>query len=421
MGALGDRLLWRTTAVAAVMGLAGALLTVVFLEAFFVLRDLVWTDLPDALGMASPAAWFTVAVCALGGLLVGVARARLGEWPVTIETALADFRRDRVFDTDHLWQAAVLSLISLGFGAALGPEAALTALIGGFGTLIARFVHTSEAGRSSITYLGIAGSLGALFGHAGAAAIPLGVDPEEGEDDEPRGRLWLLVPGLAAALAGAFVFRHVGSGGDYFSLDLPAYDLAAADLGWAVLPALGGVAVALAFVAVDGALTRVLAAVAERKVVLSVASGLVLGGLGATSALMLFSGHEGIRTLAGDPTATVGYLVLLALGKALAANVCLAGGWKGGRFFPIMFCGVAAGLAVAAGVDEVGQTVAIAAGMAAALATLLGRPVAAAALAVLFFPVDAWPLVVVGALVGAVAVRVLRARAPDLLGPAPPA
>ena len=34
MGALGDRLLWRTTAVAAVMGLAGALLTVVFLTRY---------------------------------------------------------------------------------------------------------------------------------------------------------------------------------------------------------------------------------------------------------------------------------------------------------------------------------------------------------------------------------------------------
>lgn len=404
--------------VAAAMGAVGAAVTVAFLEVFVALRDLLWDTVPDALGMdGGPSAAFTVGVCVVGGLLVGVGRARLGEWPVSIEQALADFRRDRAFDTAHLWQAALLSIISLGFGAALGPEAALTALLGGLGTLVGRYVSASAAARSSITYVGIVGSLGALFGHPGAAALPLGVEPDERDEGTaaPRGRLWLLVPGLAAALAGAWVFRNVHSEGSYFDLDLPDYDFAAADLAWAVLPALAGVVIAVAFVLADRGATAAVAAVADRKVAVSAGSGVVLGALGATSGLMLFSGHEGIRTIVADPGATVGYLVLLAVGKAVAANVCLAGGWKGGRFFPVMFCGVAAGLAVGAALSEVGTTPAVAAGMAAALATLLCRPAAAAILSIAFFPLAAWPLAVVGALVGAVAVRILSRRAPVLL------
>ena len=403
------------TLLAAGLGLGGALVTVGFVELLRAVNEWLWVDLPSALDLGPEAVAFIVPMCAVGGVLVGVSRHHLGEYPPSLEESLARFRAERGFDDRHLPQAVTTSLVGLGFGAALGPEAVLVALVGGIGTWIGSRIEAGAEGRSSLAYLGTTSVLGALTGSPGAAVLPL-----DGDDGKDRGRLWVAAPGVAAAAAGAWLFERLSSSGGYFSYDYPPYDFDPVDLGWAVPLAVAGAAVSTFFLMVARLTADTGARLDDRPVVQSLAGGLVLGALASISALVLFSGHEGVQTLIDDPTATVGFLLGIAVLKLVATAMLLGTKWKGGRFFPVMFAAAAVGLAAAAAVEGLAETPALAVVMTGAVAALIARPVGAAAVMVFIFPLAVAPAVIVGGLLAGIIGKRSQARFPGLAGDTAP-
>src|SRR5690606_33346457 len=159
--------------VAAALGLVGSLVTVAFIKVLDLIHDALWTELPEALDVDPYDLVYVLPVCALGGLLVGVARRFLGEHPESLEEALERFKRERAFDYVHVSLAVAFSRLSLGFGAGLGPGAALVAIIGGLGTMVGRFIKAGAPAQAPLDYIGVVGALGALFGTAGVAVLPL--------------------------------------------------------------------------------------------------------------------------------------------------------------------------------------------------------------------------------------------------------
>jgi H+/Cl- antiporter ClcA len=410
---VGDRLRWLVVVagVAVVLGGAGALVTVGFIKVLEWLTDLLWTDLADALGATTGDWQFVIPVCIVGGVAVGMCARFLGDWPKDLEQALADFRRDRTFDYRHLPNSLVASLVALSFGAALGPEAALVAIIGGLSSWIHRIIGLGERAAESLGYVGVMAALGTLFGTAGAAALPL----EVGDEPTPLGRrLVLLLPGVAAAGAGALIFSALSSGEGYFDYTFRAYEFAFSDLLWAVAAAAVGAAVSVALLA-SSRLVRVPAMrLTARPEVLGALGGLGLGLLASASALVLFSGHDGIQELIDDTNASTAFLVGISAAKVGAIALLLAAGWKGGRFFPIMFVGAAAGLAIAGAFPDGAAMVGLAGAMTAAVAALIRRPLAAGLLMLFLFPYDLYPVVAVAAVVGAGIAKLVVQRFPAL-------
>jgi H+/Cl- antiporter ClcA len=410
---VGDRLRWLVVVagVAVVLGGAGALVTVGFIKVLEWLTDLLWTDLADALGATTGDWQFVIPVCIVGGVAVGMCARFLGDWPKDLEQALADFRRDRTFDYRHLPNSLVASLVALSFGAALGPEAALVAIIGGLSSWIHRIIGLGERAAESLGYVGVMAALGTLFGTAGAAALPL----EVGDEPTPLGRrLVLLLPGVAAAGAGALIFSALSSGEGYFDYTFRAYEFAFSDLLWAVAAAAVGAAVSVALLA-SSRLVRVPAMrLTARPEVLGALGGLGLGLLASASALVLFSGHDGIQELIDDTNASTAFLVGISAAKVGAIALLLAAGWKGGRFFPIMFAGAAAGLAIAGAFPDGAAMVGLAGAMTAAVAALIRRPLAAGLLMLFLFPYDLYPVVAVAAVVGAGIAKLVVQRFPAL-------
>jgi H+/Cl- antiporter ClcA len=393
----------RTLAVAVVLGAFGGLVTVAFIRLLEWGQHRIWTDLPDALDVASDDWYFIFPVVIIGAVLLGLARRHLGEYPVSIEQALADHRRVGEFDRRHIFQAMAVALLSLWFGAALGPEAALTAILGGICSWVARVIDADTSEGSDLSWVGIGSAMGALFGTAGAAALTL--DPRSSDVADARsGRLWRVIPAVLAAWAGLWVYRWLGTSSHYFDLGLPDYTFRFADLGWAMVVAVAAALAGIAFLALRRLTDALVTPLADRKVLSSVIGGLGLAALASWSSLVLFSGHEGtddiIQSFGDD---TVRFLLLLAGAKLLAAALLLSTGWKGGQFFPTMFAGAAIALAFAEGISGVAEVTALAAGMTGIVGVLLRRPVPAALLMVLFFPLAAWPAVLLGALIGSAA------------------
>jgi len=388
--------------VAIALGALGGVATVVFLRLLDAVKDLLWTRLPQALGVESTAWFFIVPVVLVGAVILGLARHQFGEYPVTIEQAIADHKRDGEFDYHHLWQAGLISVISLGFGAALGPEAALTTIIGGICSWVARVIDANTTEKADLSFIGISGALGGLFGTAGAAVLVLDPQSTDGEDAR-SGRLWRVIPGIAAAVAGLYIYKLLGSSDHYFDLGLPAYAFAASDLLWAVPVAVVSAVAALAFLYLEQGLDRLFAPIAHRAVVVSLIGGLGLAALGSWNSLMLFSGHEGVDTLVTDyGTDSTRMLLMLAVGKLAIAALMLSSMWKGGRFFPLMFVGAAIGLALSQVMPGANEVTALAAGMTAVVGVLIRRPLVAVAFMILFFPPPAWPVVIVAGILGAV-------------------
>jgi H+/Cl- antiporter ClcA len=406
----------RSTGLAAVLAFAGAVATVVFLRVLHSVHDGLWDVLPAALGVEPFGAIWLLVMGVSGGLLMGFGRRRLGEWPKDLQEDLAEFRERKAFDHRHLAQAATLSIISLGFGAALGPEAALTALVGGLASWVAAAIRTRAVDGEAQAYLGVTGALGALFGTAGAAAVGLVGTRAMGDEHRYR-RMLLVIPGVVAALVGMWVFRAASSGQGYFDYTFPDETVGVSD----ILPALGavvlGVVVGTLYLAFERLTARITTPLAERKVLASTLGGLVLAGLAIGSPLVLFSGHEGIQQILDGEVATAGGLLVIAGAKLLATTTLLATGWKGGRFFPIMFAGAAAGIALSMLVDDVSLMVGLTVVMTAGLTMVLGQAVVAGGLMLFVVPAPLWPFVVGAALLAAGANRVLLARLPVLVDP----
>ena len=72
----------------------------------------------------------------------------------------------------------------------------------------------------------------------------------------------------------------------------------------------------------------------------------LMGIIGALLPLIRFSGEAETLALI-DQAAQMGFLMLvvLAVSKLFATALLLATGWKGGYIFPVMFAGIAIGMA----------------------------------------------------------------------------
>ena len=69
--------------------------------------------------------------------------------------------------------------------------------------------------------------------------------------------------------------------------------------------------------------------------------GLILGVMGTLLPLTMFSGEHEIHTLMETYLDLAPWLLILTGGaKLLLTCVCIQSGWRGGHFFPVIFCGI---------------------------------------------------------------------------------
>lgn len=357
----------------ALLGLFGGVVTILFIFAFQVVQHFLWDYVPSQLGVSPEHSLLPIVICTIGGLLVGLAIKYLGDYPSSIEQAIDNYKTTKRFDYEHIWQAFVISVISLGFGAALGPEAALTSIIGGFVTLIGLKLQK-------------------------AAALSYGA-----KLDKKISRIKYSLLGVVAALSGLMLFRQFSGSEGYFDLNLQPYTFQPSDILWALLLTSVGVIIGYTYVLIDGKLERNLAGFRKRNIIAAAAlGGLGLGILASLQPLALFSGHEGLKQVSELFYSEGGWFLLIAAGvKIIAASICLATGWKGGRFFPIMFAGAAAGLGLAHFFPAISPTLGLGVTMSATLAYVLKKPVATIVLLIFFLPANLYVLMALAAFMAA--------------------
>ncbi|MET9899885.1 ion channel protein [Streptomyces sp. NPDC006446] len=348
---------------AVVVGAVSSLLYVGVSKLADQLKDVLWKDLPDALGIGGYSSLWMIVMLTSTGILVGLvvwkAPGHAGPDPATVglqAEPMAPF---------ILPGLLVATALMLAGGPSLGPENPIIATNVALAFWAGRRFAPAAPGALWVM-LAEAGTIGALFGTPVAAAL---VISEALAGRQMQGRLWdnLFAP-LTAASVGSMTTALIGH--PSFDLDLPPLG----DPGWAdVLSALviasAAAVLGMAAVYLFPYAHKVFSLLRHPMLALPV-GGLVLGLLGCLGGpLTLFKGLDQVAEIARHPDDySAGRYALMAVVKLAALVVAASCGFRGGRIFPAVFVGAAFGLCAHALVPSVPASLGLAAGV---LGTLL--------------------------------------------------
>jgi H+/Cl- antiporter ClcA len=426
---LRSRAYVKLLVLAAVIGVPISAAAYGFLALVNELQDVLFDDLPDALGFDAPPTWWPVPLLVLSGLLVALSIRSL---PGTGGHSPADgFKPAGPLPPVEVPGVVLAALATLTFGVVLGPEAPLIALGSGLGVLAVRLA-ARDAPDQAATVIAAAGSFAAISSLLGSPILGAFLLLEAAGLGGPMLGV-VLVPGLLAAGLGTLIFLGLDSltGLGTFSLSisgLPPFDRPTVALfGWAVAFGLAapflGRGIQLLALAVRPHVER-------RMVLLMPVLGLVIAGLaigfgeatGHPSSTVLFSGQDALPSLVdGVAGWSVGALLLLMACKGLAYALSLSS-FRGGPVFPAMFIGAAGGCA-AAGLPGMELVPAVAMGIGAMCTVMLTLPLTSTLLATVLLASDGlavMPLVIVAVVVAYVVTAHLTPAARPPASPAPP-
>ena len=371
------------------------------------LTSLLW----DGLGGACDVPWFSLAVCTLGGIVIGLWTYFAKDEVRPLEQVLGTFRRTGSYRMNGVAKPVASFLLPLVFGGSVGFEAGLTGIITAACCWIRDKLKAAGLRNAVIGDVTIAASLSAIFGTplagivAGAENQPddKAESVQDWETDEVgrgaagrraadnankspdanlvevagrranrgfvsrvsetsslnvdeytmrRGVKIVLYMAAACGAAGgvaAFSALFGASGG------LPRFEPIAAtyaELLWAVPCIILAYAMTLVYhgssFAFDG-ISRRLGGDMLGTVAAPVIAGIVMGAIAMAFPYVLFPGEAQSEEIMGVwGTWTVVALLATGILKALVTPMCLKMGWMGGSFFPSIFAGVACGYGLAA-------------------------------------------------------------------------
>ncbi len=398
----------RLMALVALMGMVSAVVTFVFMAFVNGSIRLIWEE--AALTIGVDPRLFTFLVCTLGGLLVGLLVKYFGDHNAIFSELMRDFGRTGRFDYRHAPGIVITAFVSLISGAALGPEAPLADACGGIGTWTGDKLKLDEKETRTLGYGGLSGMLAAFITNPFGGAL-LSLESAQGGMTGGQVYFWGLFPSLLSSSVATVVF--VALTGAFFDTlySFPAYIPRMVDLFWAVPFSLIGGATGLVFMLVFKWLRQLMQPLKNHLVLRGLIGGLGMGLIGALLPLTLFSGEAETAELILHAT-EIGLLALivLALCKLLATSLLLATGWKGGYIFPIMFAGVALGMAGKLLFPSVPTAVTVAATVAGALVAALRAPLFAALFTLVLVQAETAPVVAVAVLVSALLTALLALR-----------
>ncbi len=312
-----------------IVGIGGGLIGAAYLAALKVVTHWIGPDQRPALGQV-------VILVAVGATLT-----LMGRW--LGDSGNVELLVDNIHvlgGAEDLRQVRPLipqSLLCVGAGGAMGPEAPLVQASGTFGTWIASRFDLDADDMRVLTITGMAAGFAILFG------APLGAAIFALEILHKRGLQYYeaLVPALVGALIGfALNFALTGLGLEPV-WDLPdPGSLTGVDLVWGVVCGVLGAIGALAF---TGAVNFGRWAVSNVPVwLLPAGAGLLLGALYWWSPYALTNGEFQVESVVtGGLSITA--LVVAVTAKFAGVIVTLTGRWKGGFIIPLFFIGIAGG------------------------------------------------------------------------------
>jgi H+/Cl- antiporter ClcA len=375
-----DRRVWLLSAMAIVIGCCGAVLAVLLLKAIAFCTNIFYFHRFSSLTVdpaASPMSrWLMLLAPIVGGLIVGV-MARYGSdkirghgIPEAIESILLNGAR---VEPKVALLKPISAAISIGSGGPFGAEGPIIMTGGAFGSLVAQWMHLTDAERTTLLVAGAAAGMSATFS-APLAAILLAVELLLFEW-RPRS----LIPVAFASIA-AEVVRVLWLGAQ------PLFPMPAMEMQLSARVAVLALLLGMAVGCIGAGLSRLMYGIEDMFEHLPVhwmwwpaigGVGIGIGGLFFPHGLGV--GYDNIAVLLAGK-ATLGLLLGLIFAKSLMWAFSLGSGTSGGVLAPLLMIGGALGEICAHYAHATAEQQALwaAVGMGAMLSGSLGVPLTAA-------------------------------------------
>lgn len=372
----------------AIIGAVAGLVFWMFLWLINILTELIWQKIPDAAGNTP---YYALIVCTVGGLIIGVLRKLLGDYPQGMTEVIGIVKKTGTYPYKKILSIIVLAILPLVIGSSVGPEAGM------IGIIVALCCWAGDnikfAKKSTINYskVGAAVTLSVLF-HSPLFGIFHAEENEEEDNDTSLSKTSKYVIYAIATASGIGVYSllcnlicRVSEGFPAFETALPeGYDYLAMILYIAC-----GIALGFFFIKSDYAFEKI----SEKlpPIIGEVIAGIVLGAIACFLPVVQFSGETQMGTLISDyakyaPIAMIGIAFL----KILITNMCIHLGLKGGHIFPLMFSAVCLGYGISLMIFPGSSAHACFAAAIITAATLgfsMKKPVAVTMLLFLCFPI----------------------------------
>jgi chloride channel protein, CIC family len=318
-----------------------------------------------------------------GGLILGISGIYVRKWiprrPVDPIEANA-LRGGRMSLKDSALVAAQ-TVVSNGFGASVGLEAAYTQMGSGLASWLGKAFRLRRGDMRTLVACGSAGAISAAFGAPLTGAfyafeLILGTYTP-----------FVLAPVGAAAVCGVLVSKAFGASGEFMKQMVLNSGLSETDMGLllllGIICALFGIRMMRAVSSVEKFCERI----ALPRALQPALGGLIVGLLALVTPQVLSSGHTGLFELFGPGAGSSDVVLITLLLKAAASVVSLGTGFRGGLFFASLFLGGMIGRVFFFGVGYFDPSLApdvfvcTLIGMAALAVAIIGAPLAMSFLA----------------------------------------
>lgn len=354
--------------------------------------EFIWDYIPSNLNFP----FYTLCVCVIGGLLIGVWKKKFGDYPEELSTVMGKVKNTGRYQYNNVFSTVGSALFPLLIGASVGPEAGLTGIIAGLCTWVGDKLKLYFKEVEELTQIGLSATLGTIF-HSPMFGF---IEPIESDKEVVLPRTSKIVLYFAAILSSFGIFFLLGNlfGGITGLENLETNKIEWLQYLYAIpLSAVGIAAGYLYFIFKK--LTFTLENKLKKYTVLrATAGGLLLGISGTFLPLTMFSGEHQISEVMNN-TETIGaiMLIVIAVVKLLLTNICIDSGLKGGHFFPVIFCGICIGCAMSLilGIDTVFCASVVTTSL---VGHTLKKPLATVILLMIVFPVKLIPVMLFAAI-----------------------
>ena len=360
--------------------------------------ELIWDRVPIFLGEFYP-----VIMCVVGGAVIGLFARRYGQYPESLMQVLGKVKRTGRYEYDDLAPMSAAALLPIIFGGSVGPEAGLVGAIAAICTWVGDRLKCFGNDFQELTRVGTYAALSAIFTAPfyGFADAVTGESVEGYDTPYVTKRMRMLI--YAIAIIGAFgayyMLSHLIGGG----MHMPQFD----DIGygmeeflWLIPMALIGGAMGWAYCILDRHFEHIGKRCESRPVARAMFAGLLLGLCGMALPFTMFAGEtQAVELQSTWVTMSAAVLIGTGVVKIVITALCVNMGWRGGHFFPVIFSGITIGYGVSILMD-VDPIFCVCAVTAALVGGVLRRPLMAALLLFLCFPLHSVFVLGIAAVIG---------------------
>lgn len=143
-----------------ILGAVSGAVLWVFLKIVQSGTELLWDRLPKSMNFP---VWYPVVICTIGGVVIGLFRKHIGDYPQTMKTVIGVVKKKGTYPYRRMVVILIGAILPLIIGSSVGPEAGMVGVIVALGCWVNDNLKFAQKNANLYSKVGMAVSLSALF------------------------------------------------------------------------------------------------------------------------------------------------------------------------------------------------------------------------------------------------------------------